>query len=263
MDCEDVRLHLHDDQRGHVGPELHRELRAHLERCPACAHEEAAEHVLTEVLERRLPQHPASLALKRRLLAQWPAAPVEARPWWRGWRGALVPALAAALVLALGPPLYRGLTPGARGDAAAMVAEAVNDHVRVLQRDRPLDVESGGIHEVKPWFAGRLDFAPVVSFEGDAEFPLQGGAVGYFVDRKAAVFVYKRRLHPVSLFVFRAEGLPWPARGLTQIGGTAAYTSVSRGFNVILWRAGDLGYALVSDVDALELGRLAAKLARG
>ena len=166
-------------------------------------------------------------------------------------------------MLAVGLPLYHELWSGARGDATAMVAEAVNDHVRVLQRDRPLDVESGGIHEVKPWFAGRLDFAPVVSFEGDAEFPLQGGALGYFVDRKAAVFVYKRRLHPVSLFVFRAEGLPWPARGLTSIGGGAGYTSVSRGFNVILWRAGDLGYALVSDVDARELGRLAAKLARG
>ena len=263
MDCEAVRLHLHADQRGHLGPELHRELRAHLEGCPACTHEEAAEHVLTEVLERRLPQHPASLALKRRLLAQWPAAPVESRPWWRGWRRALVPALASALVLAVGLPLYHELWSGARGDATAMVAEAVNDHVRVLQRDRPLDVESGGIHEVKPWFAGRLDFAPVVSFEGDAEFPLQGGALGYFVDRKAAVFVYKRRLHPVSLLVFRAEGLPWPARGLTPIGGAAGYTSVSRGFNVILWRAGDLGYALVSDVDARELGRLAAKLARG
>src|SRR5439155_960865 len=159
MDCEDVRLHLHDDQRGHLGPELHRELRTHLEGCPACAHEEAAEHMLTEVLERRLPQHPASLALKRRLLAQWPAAPVESRPWWRGWRRALVPALASALVLAVGLPLYHELWSGARGGAG--------------------------------------------------------------------------------------------------------YTSVSRGFNVILWRAGDLGYALVSDVDARELGRLAAKLARG
>ena len=67
MDCEDVRLQLHEYQRGQLGPELHREVRAHLERCPACAHEDAAEHALTEVLERKLPQHPASLALKRRL----------------------------------------------------------------------------------------------------------------------------------------------------------------------------------------------------
>jgi anti-sigma factor RsiW len=263
MDCEDVRLQLHEYQRGQLGPELHREVRAHLERCPACAHEDAAEHALTEVLERKLPQHPASLALKRRLAARWPAASLAPRVWWSGWRRALVPALAAAVVLAVGLPLWRALAPGGREGATGMVAEAVNDHVRLLQRDRPLDVESGGIHQVRPWFAGRLDFAPVVAFEGDAEFPLQGGAIGYFLDRKAAVFVYKRRLHPVSLLVFRADGLPWPERGLTPVGAVAGYATVARGFNVILWRAGDLGYALVSDVDAQELARLAAKLARG
>jgi anti-sigma factor RsiW len=263
MDCQDVRLQLHDYQRGHVGPDADREIRAHLERCTACAHEEAAGHVLTEVLERKLPQHPGSLALKRRLAAQWPAAPAR-RPWWSGWRRALVPALATAFVLAVALPLYRELVPGARAPGAGnMVTEAVNDHLRVLQRERPLDIESGGLHQVKPWFSGRLDFAPIVAFEGDAEFPLQGGAVGYFVDRKAAVFVYKRRLHSVSLFVFRAEGLPWPGRGLAPVGAASAYTASSRGFNVMLWRAGDLGYALVSDVDARELAQLAAKLARG
>lgn len=30
--------------------------------------------------------------------------------------------------------------------------------------------------------------------------------------------------------------------------------------NVVLWRAGDLGYALVSDVDARELDTLAARV---
>jgi anti-sigma factor RsiW len=94
----------------------------------------------------------------------------------------------------------------------------------------------------------------VVSFLGDAEFPLKGGAVGYFLDRKAAVFVFHRRLHSVSLFVVRAEGLPWPA------GGGRAYVTLSRGFNVMLWRSGELGYALVSDVDGAELAQLAAKL---
>ena len=54
---------------------------------------------------------------------------------------------------------------------------AVNDHLRVLASQHPLDIESGGIHQVKPWFEGRLDFAPVVSFLGDEEFPLRGGAV--------------------------------------------------------------------------------------
>ena len=62
----------------------------------------------------------------------------------------------------------------------------------------------------------------VVRFEGDADFPLKGGSLGYFRDRKAAVFVYARRLHSISLLVFRADGLPWPSRGLTRINGVEA-----------------------------------------
>ena len=136
----------------------------------------------------------------------------------------------------------------------------MNDHLRVLSSPRPLDVESGGIHQVKPWFEGKLDFAPEIPFAGDADFPLRGGALGYFLDRRAAVVVYQRRLHGVTLLVFRADGLAWPAHGLEPMGPAAAYAASSRGFNVLLWRAGDLGYALVSDLDAAELRQLGAKL---
>ena len=44
--------------------------------------------------------------------------------------------------------------------------------------------------------------------------------------------------------------------GVQDEGGRRA----ERGFNVVMWRRGGLGYALVSDVDAGELRDLAAKL---
>jgi anti-sigma factor RsiW len=184
------------------------------------------------------------------------------RSWWSRWRSSLVPALAAAaVVLVAGPVVYyeRAASDTAR-ERSAMVAEAVTDHLRLLSSQHPLDVESGGLHQVKPWFGGRLDFAPVVTFEGDADFPLKGGSVAYFRDRKAAVFVYARRLHPISLLVFRADSLPWPSRNLTRIGGLDAFVTSERGFNVIVWRRGELGYALVSDVDAGELRALASRM---
>jgi anti-sigma factor RsiW len=37
--------------------------------------------------------------------------------------------------------------------------------------------------------------------------------------------------------------------------------SVSRGFNVLLWRDGELGYCLVSDVNRSDLDTLAARIA--
>jgi anti-sigma factor RsiW len=263
MECEEAREQLLDAQRGRIRPDLQSGLRAHVDTCAACARVEAAEQVLTEILERRLPQYPASLALKRRLAAQWPAAPVSTRSWWSRWSASLVPTLAVAVVLLVAVPVYFERTNIARTDGAAgMVSEAVNDYLRLLSSQHPLDIASGGIHQVKPWFAGRLDFAPIVAFEGDQDFPLKGGSVGYFLDRKAAVFVYGRRLHTITLLVFPADGLPWPTRGLEAMGTAQVSASVNRGFNVLLWRVGELGYALVSDVDARELRDLGARLAR-
>src|SRR5437867_4531823 len=99
MNCDDVRLNLRDHRQGRLEAAAEDELRAHLSACPHCAHVAAAEEELTDALERRLPQYPASFALKRRLAAQWPVAaqwplaaqwPVASpRPaWWRAWRPA-------------------------------------------------------------------------------------------------------------------------------------------------------------------------------
>lgn len=263
MNCDDVRPELLDYQRGRLPADVEARVRAHLEGCAACARTEAAERTLTELLEQRLPQHAAPLALKRRLAAEWPDALASPTPsWWQRWGRPLMPAMAVAAVLLTVLPLYYQ-ERGARALSAGLVTEAVNDHLRILSSQHPLDVETGDFHRVKPWFEGRLDFAPRVSFLGDADFPLKGGAVGYFLDRKAAVFVFNRRLHAVSLFVFRADGLPWPVRELTPLGNARAYTASTRGFNAVLWRSGELGYALVSDVDAAELAQLAAKVAGG
>jgi anti-sigma factor RsiW len=105
----------------------------------------------------------------------------------------VVPALATAAVLLMAVPIYYGQIGPLQSDRpASMVTEAVTNHLRVLSSQHPLDIESGNMHQVKPWYEGRLDFAPVVRFLGDEEFPLAGGAIGYFLDRKAAVFVFHR-----------------------------------------------------------------------
>ena len=262
MNCDDVRPHLLDYQRGRLSARLQEDVRAHLQTCSACEHEIAAEALLTEVLEHRLPQHGAPLALKRRLAGQWPLTARLKPSWWARWGRTLVPALATAAVLLIAVPVYYQQAGRSQNDGSAgMVTEAVTDHLRLLASQHPLDVESGDMHRVKPWYEGRLDFAPVVHFLGDEEFPLAGGAVGYFLDRKAAVFVFHRRLHAISLFVFPARGVPWPTRGLDSLGPVKAYRSDDRGFHVILWRKGEQGCALVSDVDLPELTRLAERLA--
>jgi anti-sigma factor RsiW len=260
MTCDDVRLQLLDYQRGRLTTRLQEDIRTHLDACSMCKHEVAAEALLTEVLAYRLPQHAAPLALKRGLATLCPPRRQPSR--WVRWGRSLVPALATAAVILISVPIYyqrTGQSPS--GGPPSMVAEAVTDHLRLLASQHPLDVESGDMHQVKPWYEGRLDFAPVVTFLGDAEFPLAGGAVGYFLDRKAAIFVFHRRLHAISLVVFPTRGVSWPTQGLASIGPVRAYRTVDRGFHVILWRKGDQGCALVSDVDPADLTRLAVRLA--
>src|SRR5437867_2814643 len=143
MTCEDARAQLLDYQRGRLAFPAESEVRAHLDGCADCTRDDALEHELTKALEQRLPLHPASIALKRRLAAQWPT-PSTQRSWWRRWRPVLMPALAfAALLMLVTPVLYYERTASRMvGERAGLVAEAVNDHLRVLASQHPLDIES-------------------------------------------------------------------------------------------------------------------------
>jgi anti-sigma factor RsiW len=256
MDCREARTHWLDRRRGSLGGETRAALEAHVAACEACRQDEAADRELSTVLSERLPRRRAPDGLRRSLEARWnPAAPRPARR--KRIASTLLAMAAGAAIALLAVVAWR-----ARPAEGAMVAEAVNDHLRVLYSERPIEVEPG-IHQVKPWFEGRLDFAPVVGFAGDDEFPLQGGSVAYFVDRKAATFVFKRRLHVITLFVFRAEGLPWPALPTEPVGRERGVLRTSRGYHVLMWREDDLGYALVSDVDTRELTALGARIAGG
>jgi anti-sigma factor RsiW len=251
MECSEARLHLLADQRGRLDVALAGPLAAHLAGCAACAQEDLAERLLTEQLERRLPQHAAPLALKRRLAAEWATSAQAARPVpARTRRAAVLAAVGLVALLTIAIAVWVGRPH----EADRLVAEAVTDHLRLLARADALDVRSGDVHQLRPWLTSRLDFAPVISFAGDAEFPLRGGTTEYFLDRRAGAAVYGRRLHTITLLVVgRIDDLAWPAPG-------RPLTTNTRGFNVRLWQAGGLGYALVSDVDGAELARLAARL---
>jgi anti-sigma factor RsiW len=251
IDCEEVQLLLLDEQRGRLPREQSAALRAHLAGCEECRRTEEAERALSELLHTRLPRPQAPRALSEKLAAEL-AAVAQARPQAvpraaRRWRLAFVPLAALAALVAT---FSLWLRPFDR--PSALEREAVNDHLRVVYAARPLEIESGGIHQVKPWFTGRVEFAPEIGFSGDDEFPLLGGAIAYIIDRKAATFVFKRRSHTISLFVFRAQGL---------IDGAQARTDSVDGFHVVTWRTGDLGHALVSDLSMPELLRLKARLA--
>jgi anti-sigma factor RsiW len=250
-ECENSREHLLAAVRGELAEPERARFERHLESCAECRKIFERERALDQALAKR-PTYALPSSLRAQLTAS--VAPKKQLKQRFARRAALLaPSLAAALLAVF--LVQKWVSPNQE-----LVGETVNDHLRVLYAEHPVEIESGGIHQVKPWFTGRLDFAPAVTFSGDDEFPMQGGAIALFFDRKAASFIFKHKLHTITLFVFRNEGLSWPLRNNGSVGALPSSSSHLRGFNTLLWRDADLGYALVSDVDPSELQRLAVKV---
>jgi anti-sigma factor RsiW len=112
------------------------------------------------------------------------------------------------------------------------------------------DVESTDQHTVKPWFDGKLDFAPPVENFAAQGFPLIGGRLDYLAHRPAAALVYQRRKHYISVFLLPATGEP--DRPESQ--------STERGYNAITWTRAAMTYWVVSGVNPVELAELAKLL---
>jgi anti-sigma factor RsiW len=124
----------------------------------------------------------------------------------------------------------------------ALVAELVDTHVRSLMGDHLMDVRSTDQHTVKPWFTGKIDFAPRVFDLSAKGFPLLGGRVDYINGHNAAALVYGRRRHVVNLFI-------WPASASDGAEMTQRYN----GYSMKHWVADGFSYWAVSDAAPAEL----------
>ena len=83
------------------------------------------------------------------------------------------------------------------GDDVA--AEIVSAHIRALMAPQPIDVASSDHHTVKPWFNGKLAFAPTVVDLGAQDFPLVGGRIDVVKGAPVASLVYSHGKHLISL----------------------------------------------------------------
>lgn len=169
------------------------------------------------------------------------AKPTTPEPAWRRWfvlRWPAVPVSFAMgmLCMALLLPMMQRLDLNEPVDA-----DLVADHVRALQVGPITEVVSTDRHTVKPWFQGRLDYAPPV-FDLAAEgFPLMGGRIEHVRGKVVATLAYARNRHVVDVFVWPSAAQSAPAR------------SVRNGFNVMHWSDGSMQYWIVSDLERSEI----------
>lgn len=246
MDCNEFRDLLEPYDDGELPPSERAAVAGHLEGCRHCA----AALADLEALRRRIRgagtfAAPASLEARIRL-----ALGLEARGLAAfGWRRVTALAASHLAVAVLGGLL--AYTMAARSDVRLQTTrDVVAAHQRSLIADQLVQVASAETHTVKPWFTGRVPFAPDVVDLSAQGFQLLGGRTDYVLDRPVAALVYGRRKHRINVFILTAEQAP----------AVGTFQTARNGYNVAAWRKGAFAYFAASDLNAGEMAELVAAL---
>jgi anti-sigma factor RsiW len=239
---DNIRELLHANVDGELDLANARQVERHLETCENCRGTDKAIRELRTALTSDAPAYRAPSQLRTRVRA---ALRQEARstqqtlsPWLMFATGAAFAALIAVAVLFQTTRVTHDNT---------IVDQVIANHVRSLLAAHLVDVASSDQHSVKPWFDGKIDFAPVVRDFSLNGFPLVGGRLDYLDGKTVVALVYKRNKHPINLFI-----TPAPASR------NSAPTAISRrGYNVLSWTNNGMSYWAVSDLNAIELRQFA------
>ena len=248
MDCREAQLWLtaYVDNELDVASAVR--LQQHLAACANCSRARDAIQQLRGAIKAHAANHPAPPYLRERIRAAAQGAvvrtrPVPKRPWT--WLN-LGPALAGGVAFALALTLYWA-TPS-KVDQLSL--EIVASHTRSLLVDHLSDVASSDQHTVKPWFNGKLDFAPAVVDLAEKGFALAGGRLDYVNGRSVAALVYRHRQHVVNVFM-------WPA---TDQKANASAQLSKQGYNLMNWVDAGMVYWAISDLNSAELSQMKALL---
>jgi anti-sigma factor (TIGR02949 family) len=221
-----------------------------LQGCPECRKRFDTARAMRGLL-RALPAEPAPDLLRARVerelraIAGQPRERMRQRTQWS--------AMAASVIVALGlgwlggTLIGQGIGQGGR-ESDALVAS----YLRVAMAEHTVDVASSDRHTVKPWYAGRLDYAPPVHDLTTDGFPLLGGRLDVVDGRKVAVLVYRRNQHKLALSL-------WPA---SSSGNSAPHVSERDGFAIAEWRHAGFEFRAVSDLAPAEIASFATALDR-
>jgi anti-sigma factor RsiW len=236
VDCTLHRHLLEAYLDGELGFERTLEVEAHLASCPICSSEVQSWKDIRMAMQGSDLYHRAPAHLESKLRKLLPKGRSERMSWFHRSIWAAGGAAFATAVLLFSFFTMRPAAPSPDQDI-------VTSHIRSLMADHLMDVVSTDQHTVKPWFDGKLDFAPPVEDFAADGYPLAGGRLDYLENRKVAVLIYHRALHIINLYV-------WPAQ---NNGSSAMGAQAIHGYNILSWRKGGFEFRAVSDLNTAEL----------
>ncbi|HEX4639043.1 MAG TPA: anti-sigma factor [Chthoniobacterales bacterium] len=245
MNHDEIHELLHAYADGELDLVSAREVEQHLRDCDECRHAEDQIRALHDALIGDAPAYRAPTHLRRNIRAalRREAKETTLSPW-------LVFATGAAVTLVVLALIFFQTTRTSRENA--IVDQIVANHVRSLLATHLVDIGSSDQHTVKPWFDGKIDFAPDVHDFAMSGFPLVGGRLDYLDGKTVVALIYQRNKHPINVFIS-------PATGSSD---RASVSSTRRGYNIVSWTQREMNYWAISDLNETELRQFANLLAR-
>ena len=249
---------------GELDPKNAAEVEAHLEACPACKQRYEAKRALSSNMRRLDLGHTAPESLRRRIAAglEEAARVGSVEPGSTGSPSVSATSgqrAATARAATRGPARWLVLAgwPVALAASALLASvllqqrsqeadEVVAAHVRSLLADHLNDVVSSSHHTVKPWFAGKINFAPPVPDLSSQGFELVGGRLDYLEHQQVAALVYRKHGHIINVLA------SLPGRDTASLPQTARV----QGYSLRSWKQAGLNLVAVSDIDPVELANL-------
>lgn len=244
MDCPTCEAMVDAYVDGELSARDSAEFEAALATCTECRRRLEVARKMSSLL-RDLPEEPVPDLLRARIERDLRAIAGRSRERVRErlrWG-----AMAASLIVAVGVGWLGGSFTGQGGRQSD---EMIAGYLRVAMAETPVEVASSDRHTVKPWFVGRVDYAPPVYDLTAQGFPLLGGRLDVVDGRKVAVLVYRRNQHRLALTV-------WPA---ATAGSTSPDITVRDGFALARWRHAGFEMRAVSDLAPGEMGSFATAL---
>ena len=262
MQCSDLQRDLESLVDGELLASDRLPYERHLGECPSCHKLVQSRRELRHALQQAVATQSPS-ALRQKIASSLDAEDgkqLAAQGSWlsRVWQQPMVMLLAGAVAGLLVMPVLRPSqsSRSARNDRPVVVDAMISRH----QLPLPLDV-TGEPEKVRSWFAGKVPFmVPAPQLEPVAS--LQGGRLADLGDREAVLLRYQQSGQPISVFVFDPQGLELNARR-TVIGNREIFLPDARGYNVAVFRAHGLGYAVTSTLNEPELLKVVSAMVSG
>jgi anti-sigma factor RsiW len=255
LSCQRAQELIHGYVDGELDLVRSLEVESHIHECEICAQAYRSQMTLRSSLKSDSLYYHAPEKLKKRIQSSLrKEAKSELLPRGFNWRWLPVAASLTFMVL-IGVVAWKLVPRSLQSSSDELLAQEVtSDHVRSLQMPAHLiDVLSSDQHTVKPWFDGKVDFAPPVKDFASRDFRLYGGRLEYLNNRSVATLVYQRRLHFISLYI-------WPAE---QAGSTGEVTVQRQGYNLIHWTGSGMNFWAISDLNSVELHEFARLVQEG